>query len=137
MGVALVAVAGSTHRRRPRRDDGRASGSQRVVLLGFLGEVGIMCSLTWNFLAHKYTRYVLTDHRALHLSGVLRRTTSGSRGRRSPTCRCTARLSDRWFGTATIRIQSANEFSGFKQMTDVPNPIAFARVIEQRVSGAV
>ncbi|MFN8051849.1 MAG: PH domain-containing protein [Acidimicrobiales bacterium] len=114
-----------------------ASRDGRVIALGLVGEVGILCSMAWRFATHQYTRYVLTNHRALHLSGVIRHDYEWISWKKVTDVSVHRSLLDRWFGTATIRIQSANEMSGFKQMTDVPNPVEFARVIEQRVSGSV
>lgn len=105
-----------------------------VVAIGFVGEVALLGLVGWRYLEHIYTRYVLTDYRALRLSGVLRRDHEWISWKKVTDVSVHRSISDRWFGTATIRIQSANEMSGFKAMTDVPQPLMFAQTIVDLVN---
>ena len=79
---------------------------------------------------------MLTDHRALRVSGVLRRDYEWISWKKVTDVSVHRSLFDRWFGTATIQIQSANEMSKFKAMDDVPNPVSFAETIVDLVNGA-
>lgn len=113
-----------------------AAQDARVTLLGLLGEIWLIATLAWRLTDKAYTRYVLTDHRALRVSGVLRRDYEWISWKKVTDVSVHRSLLDRWFGTATIQIQSANEMSKFKAMDDVPNPVSFAETIVDLVNGA-
>lgn len=113
-----------------------AAQDARVTALGLIGEIGLIGSLAWRLAEQSYTRYVLTDHRALRVSGVLRRDYEWISWKKVTDVSVHRSLVDRWFGTATIQIQSANETSKFKEMADVPNPVSFAETIVDLVNGA-
>lgn len=113
-----------------------AAQDARVTLVGLIGEVWLLGSLAWRLTDQAYTRYVLTDHRALRVSGVLRRDYEWISWKKVTDVSVHRSLLDRWFGTATIQIQSANEMSNFRAMDDVPNPISFAETIVDLVNGA-
>lgn len=105
-----------------------------VRLLGLVG-LGLMLAwLGWRLLGRRYTRYVLTDHRVIRVSGVLRRDHEWIAWRKVTDVSVHRGVVDRIIGTATIRIQSANEQSGFAAMTDVPNPLRFAELITTLVN---
>lgn len=110
--------------------------NSRVTAVGLVGEIWLLGSLAWRFADHAYTRYVLTDHRALRVSGVLRRDYEWITWGKVTDVSVHRSVVDRWFGTATIQIQSANEMSQFKEMADVPNPGAFAETIVDMVNSA-
>lgn len=112
------------------------ASDSRVTMLGLIGEVALLASLGWRLADQVYTRYVLTDHRALRVSGVLRRDYEWISWKKVTDVSVHRSLLDRWFGTATIQIQSANEMSKFKAMDDVPNPVSFAETIVDLVNGA-
>lgn len=105
-----------------------------VTTLGFVMELALLAVIGWRYLDHTYTRYVLTDHRALRVSGVFRRDYEWISWKKVTDVSVHRNLTDRWLGTATIRIQSANEKSGFKEMADVPNPSVFAEAILELVN---
>lgn len=105
-----------------------------VTALGFVMQVGLLSVIGWRYLDHNYTRYVLTDHRALRVSGVFRRDYEWISWKKVTDVSVHRTITDRWLGTATIRIQSANEKSGFKEMADVPNPAVFAEAILELVN---
>ena len=113
-----------------------AARDARVTLLGLAGEIWLLVSLAWRLADQAYTRYVLTDHRALRVSGVLRRDYEWISWKKVTDVSVHRSLVDRWFGTATIQIQSANELSKFKEMADVPDPVSFAETIVDLVNGA-
>lgn len=106
----------------------------RVTTWGLLMEIGVLGAFGWRLLGHNYTRYVLTDFRAIRLSGVLRRDHEWISWRKVTDVSVHRTFADRLFGTATIRIQSANEASAFQEMGDVPNPIFFADSIVAMVN---
>ena len=113
-----------------------AASDSRVTVLGLIGEIWLLGTLAWRLTDQAYTRYVLTDHRALRVSGVLRRDYEWISWKKVTDVSVHRSLLDRWFGTATIQIQSANELSKFKEMADVPNPVSFAETIVDLVNGA-
>lgn len=107
-----------------------------VVALGFVMELSLLGVVGWRYLAHLYTRYVLTDHRVLRVCGVLRREYEWISWKKVTDVSVHRTVTDRWLNTATIRIQSANEASGFKEMADVPNPEGFCEAIVELVNAA-
>lgn len=107
-----------------------------VVALGLIGEVVLLSVMAGRCLAYRYTRYVLTNHRVLRLSGVFRRDYEWISWSKVTDVAVRRSLADRWFGTATFKIQSANELSGFKEMVDVPKPAEFAQAISSMVNHA-
>ncbi len=113
-----------------------AARDARVTLFGFLGELVLFLQLAWRLADQAYTRYVLTDQRALRVSGVLHRDYEWISWKKVTDISVHRSLWDRWFGTATIHIQSANEMSQFKEMADVPDPIFFAETIADLVKTA-
>ena len=113
-----------------------ASQDSLVLALGLMGETALLGSVAWKYLDHVYTRYVLTDYRALRLSGVFRRNYEWISWKKVTDVSVHRTMTDRWMGTATIKIQSANEASGFKAMADVPHPVAFAQAIVDLVNTA-
>ncbi len=106
----------------------------QVAMIGFIGELAILGSVMWRLVNKAYTRYVLTTSRAIRLSGVFRRDHEWISWKKITDVSVHRSIFDRWFGTATIKIQSANETSSFKAMVDVPNPIAFADTIVDYVN---
>lgn len=111
-----------------------ATWDLQVAVVGFLGEMAILGSVLWRLIDKAYTRYILTNTRAIRMSGVLRRDHEWISWNRITDVSVHRSVFDRWFGTATIRIQSANEASGFNAMVDVPNPVAFAETIVEYVN---
>jgi len=113
-----------------------AARDSNVTIVGLLGEIWILGLIGWRLADQVYTRYVLTDQRALRVSGILRRDYEWISWKKVTDVSVHRSLFDRWFGTATIQIQSANEMSKFKAMDDVPNPVSFAETIVDLVHGA-
>lgn len=108
--------------------------SEAVTLVGQLGILGCILWLVVLLLQRYFTRYVITNLRILRLSGVLRRDYEWIAWNRVTDVSVHRSVVDRLFSTATIRIQSANEHSGFKAMTDIPNPDYFAAQIAELVN---
>jgi membrane protein YdbS with pleckstrin-like domain len=114
-----------------------------VVLLGMIGIArtsavtgvgllmlgGLAVWLGAQFMQYEFTRYVLTDYRALRVSGVLRRDYEWMSWSKVSDVSVHRSLLDRLMGTAHVHIQSANEQSEFKAISDVPFPNDFADLI--------
>jgi uncharacterized membrane protein YdbT with pleckstrin-like domain len=98
-----------------------------LVLVGTGGYLAVAGARTW------FTRYVITDLRVLRLTGVFNRQVEFIPwGKVTDICR-TESLVQWWLGTATIRIESANERSAFRAMTDVEEPDRFYRKLVHMV----
>jgi uncharacterized membrane protein YdbT with pleckstrin-like domain len=80
-----------------------------------------------------FTRYVVTDLRVLRVSGVLNRNAEFIPwGKVTDITRSESLV--QWLAhTATIRIESANERSGFRAIDDVDDPDRFYRVLVKMV----
>lgn len=99
------------------------------VVVGLL--VGAFLTADW--LRKRFTRYVITDLRVLRISGVLRREMEFIPWRKVTDVSRTESLLQWVAGTATIRIESANERSAFRAMTDVTEPDRFYRMLVRMV----
>lgn len=97
-----------------------------VVLL-----VVLTAALAWRVLDAWHTRYVLTDFRVLRTSGVLDRNVEFIPWRKVTDVSLRRSFWQRLVGASTIRIESANEASRFRAMTDVRNPKEFFRVLQE------
>ena len=84
--------------------------------------------------AVSWTRYVLTTHRAMRFSGVLRNDQEYMTWSKITDVSIERSIGDRLTRTATIRIHSANEKSSFKAMQDVARPLELADWISRMVS---
>ncbi|MBS1836582.1 MAG: PH domain-containing protein, partial [Actinobacteria bacterium] len=89
--------------------------------------------LCFDWLRKRFTRYVITDLRVLRITGVLhRRMEFIPWGKITDVSRSETLM--QWVaGSATIRIESANERSAFRAMTDVSEPDRFYRVLVRMV----
>ncbi|MCC6184106.1 MAG: PH domain-containing protein [Microthrixaceae bacterium] len=108
-------------------------GSDVTITLGVgvLAVVGAWLTFDWN--RKRFTRYVITDLRVLRITGVLhRRMEFIPWGKITDVSRSESFL--QWLtGTATIRIESANERSAFRAMADVSDPEHFYNVLVRMV----
>ena len=102
--------------------------------LGVLFGVVMVVVVARSFARLWYTRYVLTNYRAMRVSGVLRNDCEWMSWGKVTDVTINRSLVDRMMRTATIQIHSANEDSGFRAMKDVPNPLDFARRITVMVN---
>lgn len=82
-----------------------------------------------------FTRYALTDLRVLRCSGVLKREAVWIPWSKVTDITFQQSLSGRMFGYATVRIESANEASGFRRIKDLRHPHAFHNAITMMVGG--
>ena len=103
-----------------------AAGIGVVRMIGAIAVVAMLASLGWRMADHFYTRYVLTDHRAIRVSGVVHRDYEWMTWSKVTDVSVHRSIADRLFGTATIKIQSANEASGFAAMSSLSHPVEFA-----------
>lgn len=106
-----------------------AAGNELVTKIGVLMLIALGLSLVSRFLQYQFTRYVLTDYRALRVSGVLRRDYEWMSWSKVSDVSVHRSLLDRMMGTAHVHVQSANELSSFKEISDVPFPTQFADLI--------
>lgn len=91
----------------------------------------LLAVLAWKVLDAWHTRYVLTDFRVLRTSGVLDRNVEFIPWRKVTDVSLRRSFWQRVVGASTIRIESANEASQFRAMTDVRNPKEFFRVLQE------
>ena len=105
-----------------------------IAVLGsvFLVVVGVNVIITG--LRLSATRYVLTDFRAIRVSGVLRNDCEWLTWGKVTDVSIARSMSDRVMKTATIQIHSANEDSAFRALDEVPSPLAFADAIAELVN---
>jgi uncharacterized membrane protein YdbT with pleckstrin-like domain len=80
-----------------------------------------------------YTRYVLTDFRVMRCWGVFNRQMAWIPWGKVTDVFLTQTVPGRLFGYATVRIESANEQSGLKEMTDLRDPHKFLQTITEVV----
>ncbi len=80
-----------------------------------------------------FTRYVLTDFRVIRSWGILNRQMAWIPWAKVTDISLTQTFLGRTFGYATVRIESANEASGFKEINDLREPHRFHRVIAEMV----
>lgn len=81
-----------------------------------------------------YTRYVITTFRVLRVSGILTRSNVWIPWVKITDLSFRQSLVGRIFGYATIRIESANEESGLKDMSDLKDPIRFNRILVEMIN---
>ena len=99
-------------------------GSAAIVFLVLASILG------WRALDAWHTRYVLTDFRVLRTSGVLDRRVEFIPWRKVTDVSLQRSFWQRLVGASTIRIESANEASQFRAMTDVRNPREFFKMLQ-------
>lgn len=108
-------------------------GDDLAVSLGVLALVAAAAYLAVRGAQAWYTRYVITDMRVLRVTGVVNRHAEFIPwGKVTDIGRSESFL--QWIaGTATIRIESANERSAFRAMDDVDDPAQFYKVLVRMV----
>ena len=108
-------------------------GGTIAALLGMI-VIGVVASiLTVRRLQAWYTRYALTDFRLIRSWGVLKRQLAWIPWSKVTDVLLVQTLAGRILGYATVRIESANEASGFKAVTDLRDPHRFHRVVTEMV----
>ena len=108
-------------------------GQAAVTALGVLGLAAFGVYLAVQALKAWFTRYVVTDLRVLRVSGVLNRNAEFIPWGKVTDITRSESLLQWWAHTATIRIESANERSGFRAIDDVDDPAYFYRVLVEMV----
>jgi len=111
-----------------------SADSPLVSRLGLAMIVGICGSLLMRAYVRLHTRYVLTNYRAIRVSGWLRRQVEWLTWSKVTDVSVRRTIIDRIFGTATVKIMSANEQSGFKAMSDLSHPKVFVGWVTDLVS---
>lgn len=104
-----------------------------LFALGLVVSVGILGLLLSRAVQAAYTRYLVTDMRVLRVSGVLNRSAEFIPWGKVTDVTRTESLVQWLAHTATIRIESANERSGFRTIDDIDDPDTFYRVLVQLV----
>jgi hypothetical protein len=108
-------------------------GGSIAALLGMI-VIGVVASiLIVRRLQAWYTRYALTDFRLVRSWGVLKRQLAWIPWSKVTDVLLVQTLAGRILGYATVRIESANEASGFKAVTDLRDPHRFHRVVTEMV----
>ena len=81
-----------------------------------------------------YTRYVVTTNRIIYLKGVLKRTHQWIPWAKVTDLSMEQTIPDRIKNVGSVRIESANEDSQFRKMTNLTNPETMMRVLVYMVS---
>ncbi len=108
-------------------------GSDATLAIGLALLVGLGGYLVLDWQRKRFTRYVVTDLRVLRITGVLHRRMEFIPWGKVTDVSRTESLIQWLAGTVTIRIESANERSAFREMTDVSDPERFYNVIVRMV----
>jgi hypothetical protein len=108
-------------------------GEPAFTALAWLAAAGAVGFVALQALRAWFTRYVVTDLRVLRVSGVLNRHAEFIPwGKVTDVTRSETLF--QWLAhTATIRIESANERSGFRAIDDVDDPDHFYKVLVRMV----
>lgn len=102
-------------------------------LLGFMAVIAIATVLVVQRLQAWYTRYALTDFRVIRSWGVVSRQMAWIPWSKVTDVSVHQTAAGRLLGYATVRIESANEASGFKEIKDLRDPHRFHRFIAEIV----
>jgi hypothetical protein len=108
-------------------------GGTIAAILGLIVIGVISTILVIQRLQAWYTRYALTDFRLIRSWGVLKRQLAWIPWSKVTDVLLVQTLAGRILGYATVRIESANEASGFKAVTDLRDPHRFHRVVTEMV----
>jgi membrane protein YdbS with pleckstrin-like domain len=115
---------------------GFAVGNGGGELAGLLGLI-VICIVAGLLIVRRlqawYTRYALTDFRLIRSWGVLKRQLAWIPWSKVTDVLLVQSLVGRILGYATVRIESANEASGFKEVSDLRDPHRFHRVVTEMV----
>ncbi|HEX5366793.1 MAG TPA: PH domain-containing protein [Acidimicrobiales bacterium] len=84
-------------------------------------------------LEERYTSYVITDARIMHLKGIVSRRAHAIPWARITDLTIEQNLWGRMFGYATLHIDSANEESGLRNLEGVSDPVRFSKHVVDMV----
>jgi uncharacterized membrane protein YdbT with pleckstrin-like domain len=104
-----------------------------VALIGFVVIDVLAIILIVRRVKMWYVRYVLTDFRVMRTWGVFNRHLAWIPWPKVTDVSLAQTIAGRLFGYATVRIESANENSGFKEIKDLHDPLTFHDYIVQIV----
>ena len=107
--------------------------SPRAVTFGFFLILAVGAWLGVRSIRFRYTRYIITSLRVMRMDGVFDRNYYWIPWQRVTDLAFRQTIVGRIFGFATLRIESANEESGLKEMTDLNDPWRFQALVTQLV----
>jgi uncharacterized membrane protein YdbT with pleckstrin-like domain len=105
-----------------------------LALLAFIAFDILLIWLVVKRLQEFYTRYVITTFRVIRMSGIFTRQNVWIPWVKITDLSFRQSLLGRMFGYATIRIESANEESGLKDLSDLREPIRFNRILVEMIN---
>jgi uncharacterized membrane protein YdbT with pleckstrin-like domain len=108
-------------------------GSARAVAFGFFVILGVGIWLGVKSIRYRYTRYIITSLRVMRMTGVFDRKYYWIPWQRVTDLGFQQTIIGRIFGFATISIDSANETSGLKALTDLDDPWQFQQWVTRLV----
>lgn len=100
-----------------------------MILLGLIVVIFLALPLVWKRMEKFYTRYALTDFRVMRSYGVFKRQLTWIPWSKVTDVSISQSLPGRILKYATVKIESANEASGFKEMKDLCDPKGFHNYI--------
>jgi uncharacterized membrane protein YdbT with pleckstrin-like domain len=104
-------------------------GSVAVTVVLFLAVDILLLWLVIQRMEQHFTLYVITSARIMRVSGVLTRHAASIPWAKVTDLTFKQTLFGRWLGYATLRIESANEESGLKDLSSLRDPIRFNRLL--------
>ncbi len=110
---------------------GRGAG---VALVLFIAFDAVLVWLVVKRLQEFYTRYVITTFRVLRMWGIFTRRNVWIPWAKITDLSFSQSLLGRVFGYATVRIESANEESGLKDLSDLRYPLRFNRILVEMIN---
>jgi membrane protein YdbS with pleckstrin-like domain len=109
-------------------------GGTIAALLGMI-VIGVVAGiLVVQRLQRWYTRYALTDFRLIRSWGVITRQLAWMPWSKVTDVLLVQSLAGRILGYATVRIESANEESGLKDLSDLRYPLRFNRILVEMIN---
>jgi len=108
-------------------------GTSTAVAIGFFVIVAVALWLGVRSIRFRYTRYIITSLRVMRMVGVFDRKNYWIPWQRVTDISFEQTIIGRIFGFATLRIESANEESGLKAMTDLNDPWKFQQLVTELV----
>jgi uncharacterized membrane protein YdbT with pleckstrin-like domain len=108
-------------------------GTARAAAFGFFVVLAVVLWLGVKSIRYRYTRYIITSLRVMRMTGVFDRKYYWIPWQRVTDLGFQQTIVGRIFGFATLSIDSANEDSGLKEMTDLNDPWQFQQLVTQLV----
>ncbi|MEZ5322118.1 MAG: PH domain-containing protein [Microthrixaceae bacterium] len=104
-----------------------------VTVVGGAGLVLLIGDLVARGLRKLYTRYVVTEHRVVRISGPVRLDFEWIGFNKVTEVSVTQSVFNRILGTASVTVHSARDESAFRTMSEVPSPVEFTSLIVTRI----